>query len=234
MAVTTSPLTGCPSKAPLRSTRCRRRQPPSTHLAAMLTGSSESTVESSMRPWRRRTQAPSFRSIAGIISISKSSSLPARFSRERAQPPTATGLAAVPADEILQQLQPVDMALLRVELHGELRAFGQRRGEVLAVVTSADHLRRVAGLDVVAVHEVEAAHVRNLVPQRMVSHLPDFVPAHVRHLQMLAILDQILAEEAHLTGKQADAIDPAVLLAALKQRLHAHADAEERPVGADL
>src|SRR5471032_1976361 len=37
----------------------------------MLTGSSENTVESSMRPWRRRTQAPSLRSIAGIISIGK-------------------------------------------------------------------------------------------------------------------------------------------------------------------
>src|SRR5690606_12154441 len=71
MAVTTSPLTGWPSKAPFRSTRCRRRQPPSTHLAAMLTGSSENTVESAMRPWRRRTQAPSFRSIAGIISIAR-------------------------------------------------------------------------------------------------------------------------------------------------------------------
>ncbi len=51
---------------------------------------------------------------------------------------------------------------------------------------------------------------------------------------MLAVFDQVLAEEAHLAGEQADAVDPAVLLAALQQGLHADADAEERAVLADL
>src|SRR5690606_13765827 len=107
-------------------------------------------------------------------------------------------------------------------------------GEVLAVVAATDHLGRVAGLDVVAVHEVEAATVGNIVPERVIDHLLDLVPAHVRHLEMLAVLVQVLAEETHLAGEQADAVDAAVLLAMLEQRLHADADAEERTVDADL
>src|SRR3990167_5786729 len=313
MAVTTSPLTGWPSKAPLRSTRCRRRQPPSTHLAAMLTGSSENTVESSMRPWRRRTQAPSLRSIAGIISIALNlfesvevgggSALLERpevafdaletvlehrlhienglvvvvrgdlateqiqhFLRlERAQLELEALLqealdqlhrrlflgsveiqdrrlaldaahlpAPIPGGEILQQLQAVGMALLRVELHGETRAIGQRRGEILAVMAATNHLLGIAGLDVVAVHEVEARQIRNIVPQRMLDRLTHLVPAHVRHLQLLAVLDHALAEEAHLAGEQADAVDPIVLFAAFEQGLHADADTEKRPILTDL
>src|SRR5690554_7993001 len=69
IAFTISPFTGSPAKAPLRSTRCRRRAPAFTHLVAKSTGSSPHTVESSMRPWRSLTHLPSFRSIAGIISI---------------------------------------------------------------------------------------------------------------------------------------------------------------------
>src|SRR5690606_16443245 len=139
-----------------------------------------------------------------------------------------------PGGEVLQQLQAVGVALLGMELHGETRAIGQRRGEILAVVAAPDHVTRIAGLDVIAVHEVEAAIVRNAVPERMVHRLLDLVPAHVRHLEALAVLLQVLAEEAYLTGEQADAIDPVVLLAALEQRLHADADAEERAVDADL
>ncbi|MCY1379412.1 hypothetical protein D9M69_671280 [compost metagenome] len=71
-----------------------------------------------------------------------------------------------------------------MELHGEARTFGQRGGEVDAVVAAADHLARVTGLDVIAVHEVEARVVGDVVPQRVVDALRHFVPAHVRHLQV--------------------------------------------------
>src|SRR5690606_5509950 len=63
---------GLPSNAPLRSTKCKRRHPCSTHCAAIATGSSENTVESSITPWRKRTHWPSFRSMAGIINMFKS------------------------------------------------------------------------------------------------------------------------------------------------------------------
>src|SRR3546814_2922948 len=68
----------------------------------------------------------------------------------------------------------------------------------------------------------------------MVDHLLDLIPTHVRYLQVLAVLVQVLAEEAHLTGEQTDAIDAIVLLAALHQRLHADADAEKWAVLADF
>ncbi len=56
----------------------------------------------------------------------------------------------------------------------------------------------------------------------------------MRHLQVLAVLVQVLAEEAHLTGEQADAIDAVVFFAALHQRLHADADAEKGAILADF
>src|SRR5690606_15510793 len=108
------------------------------------------------------------------------------------------------------------------------------RSEVLAVMAATYHMPRIAGLDVVAVDEVEAPHVRNAVPERMVFRVPDLVPAHVRHLEALAIFLQILAEEAYLAREQADAVNAVVLFAALQQRLHADADAKERAVDADF
>ena len=54
------------------------------------------------------------------------------------------------------------------------------------------------------------------------------------HFQRLAVLDHVLAEEAHLAGEQADAVDAVVLFAALEQCLHAHADTEKRAVLADF
>ena len=45
---------------------------------------------------------------------------------------------------------------------------------------------------------------------------------------------QVLAEEAHLAGEQADTVDAFVLLAAFHQRLHADADTEERAILADF
>src|SRR3990167_6073249 len=90
--------------------------------------------------------------------------------------------AAIPGGEVLQQLQAVGVALFRVELHGKARAFGQRRGEILTVVTATDHLFGVASLDVIAVHEVETRQVRNVVPQRVHDRLRHLVPPHMRHL----------------------------------------------------
>ncbi len=62
-------FTGRPVKAPLRSTMCSRRAPASTQRSATAKGSSEKTVSSSLRPWRRRTHLPSLRSMAGMTSM---------------------------------------------------------------------------------------------------------------------------------------------------------------------
>ena len=96
------------------------------------------------------------------------------------------------------------------------------------------HLARVTGGDVVAVHEVETRHVRDVVPQRVVDGAAHFVPAHVRDFEVLAIFMQVFAEELHLPWKQANAVDTAVLFTAVEQGLHAHADTEEGAVLADF
>ncbi|MNG08482.1 hypothetical protein D3C84_918400 [compost metagenome] len=126
------------------------------------------------------------------------------------------------------------MALLRVELHGEARAVGQRCSEVDAIVTATDHLPRVGGGDVVAVHEVKTRHVRNVVPQRVADLLLHLVPAHVRDFQVLAVFMQVFAEELHRAREQADAVDAVVLFTGVEQGLHADTDAKKWTVLTDF
>jgi hypothetical protein len=61
---------GRPAIAPLRSTMCRRLAPCAAQCFAIATGSSEKTVAVLMSPCFRRTQRPSFKSIAGMMSTS--------------------------------------------------------------------------------------------------------------------------------------------------------------------
>ena len=65
IASTAGAFTGRPAKAPLRSTRCSQSQPAAAKAAACAAGSVPKTVALSISPRRSRTQAPSFRSIAG-------------------------------------------------------------------------------------------------------------------------------------------------------------------------
>jgi len=64
-------FTGLPANAPFKSTKCKRLPPWSTQWRAMAPGSSENTVDSSIKPCLSLTQWPSLRSIAGIINIVK-------------------------------------------------------------------------------------------------------------------------------------------------------------------
>src|SRR5690606_8578481 len=215
MAVTASPLTGVPAKAPLRSTRCSRRAPASTQRCAIDTGSSPYTVESSIRPWRKRTQLPSFKSIAGIISME---AIPNKW--------VEGGLyLAVPLQEVFQQLQASIAAFFRMELHREQIVARQRCIDVDAVACGRGDAVGLFAVHVVAVHEVEAAVLCNVAPQRMRAALMHLIPAHVRHLQLAATaIVQRIAKEFHATGKQRQAIDAAVFFAVLHQCLHADAD----------
>src|SRR5204863_108698 len=61
---------GLPATAPFKSTICRRRAPREAQCFAICTGLSENTVAVSILPCCRRTQRPSFRSIAGMMSTS--------------------------------------------------------------------------------------------------------------------------------------------------------------------
>ena len=75
-----------PANAPLRSTICRRRAPCSSQWAACSPGELENTVASSIKPCFRRTHCPSFRSIAGMISILENESSGGKKEWRKADP----------------------------------------------------------------------------------------------------------------------------------------------------
>src|SRR6185436_9310708 len=62
---------GRPAAAPFRSIRCRRRAPCASQCLAVAVGSSENTVASFIAPCFRRTHFPSFKSMAGMISMAE-------------------------------------------------------------------------------------------------------------------------------------------------------------------
>src|SRR5688572_31414 len=132
---------GRPAMAPFRSTTCRRRAPCADQCLAIATGSSENTVALFMSPCFRRTQRPSFRLIAGMMSTSRS-----------------------PAHEVGEKLQAGGLAFFRMELDGKNIIPCHRAGKGLAVDRGTRGERRLARRRVVAVHEVEAAAVGNLLP----------------------------------------------------------------------
>src|SRR3990167_7432655 len=113
MALMAGFLPGLPAKAPLRSTRCRRRAPASSQRRAIAAGSSPNVVESFISPCLRRTHLPSFRSIAGISSMAV-----VRVGGEIVGTLGALG-SRLPEQEIAVQGQPVLCALLGMELGSE-------------------------------------------------------------------------------------------------------------------
>ena len=60
---------GSPANAPSKSTKCKRRAPCLSQCVAISAGWFENTVACSIKPCFRRTQLPSFKSIAGMSSI---------------------------------------------------------------------------------------------------------------------------------------------------------------------
>src|SRR5215813_910130 len=69
MLCTAARLTGWPSTAPLRSTRCSHSQPALANALAWAAGLSLNTVARAMSPRSRRTHLPSLRSMAGKRSM---------------------------------------------------------------------------------------------------------------------------------------------------------------------
>src|SRR5215468_5779331 len=219
-------------KAPSRSTTCSRAAPSDSQRSAMATGSSPKTVSASALPWRRRTQRPSLMSTAGTISkvtISRprSSGRAGAGARRRDRSPAPPGRssgAALPHEggEVLEQPDPPPLALLGVELGREEHAPPDRRGEGHPVGARGDGHRRVRGLGIVRVHEVEIGPARDPVEEREVPAVLDLVPAHVGHLEPGR-------EAAHHTGNHVEPLALAELLALGEQQLVAEADPQKRP-----
>src|SRR5688572_12835529 len=193
---------GRPAIAPFRSTMCRRFAPCADQCFAMATGSSENTVAVLMSPCFRRTQRPSFRSMAGMMSTGLEDS------------------SGSPPHEIRQKLQAGRLAFFGVELDRKNIIPGNGAGKGLAMDGGRGGESRIARLGIVAVHEVEPAAVGDPFPERMRPHLGHFVPAHMRNLQPRR------PEPRHLSGEHTEA--PCVtFLAVLEQHLQADADAEK-------
>src|SRR5262245_14245279 len=160
---------GRPAIAPFRSTMCRRLAPCAAQCLAIATGSSENTVAVFMSPCFRRTQRPSFRSIAGMMSTGV---LELYLSNE----------SGTPVHEIGEESQAGGLAFFRMELDGKNIIPGDGTGKGYTVDRGRGGQCGIAGRGVIAVHEVEAGAVRDPLPQGVRSCLHHFVPSHVGNL----------------------------------------------------
>src|SRR5260221_14159044 len=113
MSFTAFSFLGLPAMAPFRSTTCRRRAPLPAHCAAALPGSFENTVADSMRPCSRRTQWPSFKSIAGMIIMAR------------------RGPLRIPSGEVAKKREAGGGGLGGEELRGDERLGVDRRGAIV-------------------------------------------------------------------------------------------------------
>src|SRR5437660_3744690 len=204
---------GRPAIAPLRSTVCRRRAPWVAQCLAISTGLSENTVAVSILPCCRRTQRPSFTSIAGMISTATDQGA------GRGSGPSVRGKSGAPADEVGEKLQAGGLALFRVKLDGEdvIPGYGAGKGHTIHATCRAE--RPIGRRGIVAVHEVEPAAVADAGPQRVCAFLQHLVPAHVRDLERRR------REARHAAGEHAERRRIA-FLAMLEEHLQAEADAE--------
>src|SRR6267142_2351741 len=203
-AFTASSFLGLPAKAPFRSTRCRRRAP-------------------SFSQWRAPVEAVA--TGKGILTGYKG--LGARGGNR----PFLAGRAAgsVPGDEIRQQAQAGRLAFFRVELHGENVIPRNGAGKAERITGGTRHQRLFLLIHVVAVHKIEAAAIRNTRPHLVGHGLIHLVPAHVRHLELLAALayHAFGGEATDFPRQYAQTLD-ATLFARLKQHLQADAQTQKR------
>src|SRR3954464_8065406 len=158
---------GRPAIAPFKSTMCRRFAPCAAQCFAIATGSSENTVAVLMSPCLRRTQRPSFKSIAGMMSTGRGAV--AREDRSKRD-------SGTPPHEVGEKLQAGGLAFFGVELDGKNIIPGNRAGKGASVDGAPRGERRVARRRIVAVDEVEPAAVGDIRPQRVRPRLRDLVP----------------------------------------------------------
>src|SRR3954471_21751287 len=170
---------GRPAIAPFKSTMCRRFAPCAAQCFAIATGSSENTVAVLMSPCLRRTQRPSFKSIAGMMSTGSGAvAREERSERDRSEKKSGT-----PPHEIGEELQAGGLAFFGVELDGKNIIPRDRAGKGPPIHRGAGSKSRIARRGIVAMYEVKPARVRDARPQRMRPRLRHLVPAHVRNLE---------------------------------------------------
>src|SRR4029079_13765047 len=100
-----------------------------------------------MSPCLRRTQRPSFKSIAGMMSTGPGAAREDRSKKESGTPPHEVG----------KELQAGGLAFFGVELDGKNIIPGHRAGKGPPVHRGAGGERWIARRGIVAVHEVEPA-----------------------------------------------------------------------------
>ena len=142
--------------------------------------------------------------------------------------------AAIPVEEVLQQLQAYLLAFFRVELHCKHVIARNGHIKVDPVVTAGRYQITRLRLNVVAVYKVEAAAVFDVGPKRMGLRLIHLVPAHVRYFQAFTLgILKVVTEEIHPALELAQTVDAIIFLGKLHQRLITDADAQKRLAGQD-
>src|SRR3546814_17152268 len=105
----------------------------------MAAGSSEKMVASSRSPWRRRTQRPSFRSMAGMSSM----------------------MLWIPINKIPVQTQTEVSAFFGMELYCENVSRCHSAGKACAVMAYPNSKRWIGRFGIVAVYEIKIRLVGN-------------------------------------------------------------------------
>src|SRR5688572_27514209 len=115
-----------------------------------------------------------------------------------------------------------------MELHRENICARGSAGETKRVQAVACGELGSSGLRKIAVNEIKACAVGNALPQRVSAALVHFVPAHVRHLELIALrVDHVLhGKAADSAGEQSQA-GRVAFFAVLEEHLQADANSEK-------
>src|SRR6266851_3208877 len=194
-------LARTPSRAPSRSTTCRRWAPCASQWRAISTGSSAYRFSREKSPCTSRTQRPPRMSTAGIgVNIAAR-----RY-------PT----------EVRVDPQPQVGTLLRMKLGRLDVVLCDDRRELATIISDAERDPRIGRISIVPVDEIEVAALRDPIEQRMSALEVNVVPADLGHLQAV-----IGSEPSHGAWQNPETLDAATLLTAIKQQLQADTHAQK-------
>src|SRR5882762_3099342 len=161
-----------------------------------------------MSPCFKRTQRPSFRSMAGKMITSESLNLP--------------------FEKTLQKGKADALTLLGMELRADDVVASDDGRDRSAVIRRRQNMRRTFRPDAIGVHEIHVRPVRHALQHRMRAKNAERIPTHMRNLQTLTLLIGVRGNPDHLTRNPSQALVIAVLAPDVGEQLHADADAEER------
>src|SRR5437588_76549 len=136
--------------------------------------------------------------------------------------------AAVPGDEIGEQLETGAVALLGMELHGKDISACNRASKRRRVFDRRGGQPRIIRHRVIAVRKVESCVILDATPQGMVLLLSHGAPTHVRNLEAVPgrIVHSLIAKSNDITREDAKTRSGS-FLAVIEQHLQTEADAQE-------